>query len=208
MTSIRRKRWFVLLPMVVATTASVGTLTAARPIPTSACQIAEDWVTAHMGSLPSTPSEFNKLSPSLRRHAYPHLAAEVRINIWRDKLAPYAGTGSSLSEAQRAYVRKFIAALPALVSDTTGAAGRRVLTSTNLETEGKQLFEAKQFRDLFATLGSAVSQSPHAALEDCDCDASGSDDCEDCIWGGATCQPIIIGCGTGGLSVCDGVCLL
>ena len=215
MITSRRKRWYYLLPLVAATTTTVGTLTAARPIGPNACSLAEDWVAAHRGSLPSTLAEFNQLSMNLRRHSYGRLTAAVRIRIWREKLDAYLNSTSGVNDGQRDFIRSVIAHLPEIVSDTTGTEGRRYVATNTLVEKGKEVFSETQFRDLFYTLGSpdrkAKAEAPESPFCECSTFSDGGecagDPVDECLWGGLTCVNPVPACGFMGLDPCDGTCI-
>lgn len=193
-----RKR--ILAPAFAVMLTTLGT---AAPIgEPPECMVAQQWVDAHAGELPTTLAELSRHSMAYRRAIYQALPPATREALWREQLEGYLRPRHPLSEAQQAAVRQVIAKLPALTAATPDRAEARRMRA-HLST----LFDQQQFRELFIRLGSEPARAQgESRLPSCDC----IDD-PDCSWG-TVCKysfcNFTIGCGFAGADECLGVCRL
>jgi hypothetical protein len=224
MLHVNRSRWYVLVPLVLVS--SAGLIAASRPAPLRPCEVIANWVAAHKAELPTTLAEFAKFSKAYRREMYSSMTAEARVSVWREHLTSFLAPTAGLTEAQRDLVQHVMNELDVLVTDPTGERGRDQLAREHLVDAAQALFSREQITDIFTlnTVGSetGVSAAPSAELAEsadgallsstgssCSCSVEGGGfwDCDvsGCVDDG-NCLPTLSGCGFIGDERCDGVC--
>jgi len=213
MSSNLRRRWLVVLPLVLVS--STGLLAAKRADPALPCEVAARWVASHKDELPKTLAEFESYSSLYQRAMYGKLSGDARIRIWREHLAPYLIPAAGLNADQRALVQRFLNELPALMPDLQRA--HEVLEHEHFQQDVTASFDKARMIEIFTLHGfSAIDAdaapqtggpSPESAGFICACNTvDGNVDCTLGVCHVTGCLEQGFGCGLGGMLPCDGQC--
>lgn len=222
MRTYKSLRWFVAVPLAVATTALLG---ASKSEPPRACEVAAAWVVSHSNSLPQTLSAFHAFPMEYQLAIYGQLSSETRIAMWKEKLDAYLLPTSGLTKEQRAVVVEFYNNLPSYVADQSGAKGREAIRKSGILDRAQAAF-GKQASAVFDIMqrsgdsGSSLLRSPggpaaatavNAELGWCQCNRDDPIDphcdlAQNCFADDG-CLQSHIGCGFGNDDPCDGICL-
>lgn len=136
----RRTRWFVMLPLVAAST--TGLVAANRPETITGCQSATAWVALHRGQLPTTYAEIIRYPWELRKSIQAALPWSIRREMWHAQFRAFQEDGALTTEQAR-FVAGAELSLDELLGDKTTQARRQALgdslVAASLKVLGRDL---------------------------------------------------------------------
>lgn len=131
--------------------------------PGPSCDRSQEWVTAHVNTLPDTAAELVAFPASFRRSIFSALSPQTKAAIWREQLTIFANS-RALSVEQRAFIDRLLAeTVTSLYSKAAYEARRRTPAGpVEFERQVNRLFTSKDSR-VFYELGHSIVPKPSFA---------------------------------------------
>src|SRR5438045_582817 len=109
MTSLRKVRWIVLAPAVIASTVTLLAASPSPPLP--ACAVAAAWVKEHPASLPKTLGELGRFNRAYQSAIWMTFSAATKRALWQEKLLPLTSETSALTGEQKGFITLYLSHL-------------------------------------------------------------------------------------------------